>query len=214
MKSIPVSLAVVALTLGQGGCGTHLYKQWDHQLVRMCADEAIQGRFYTVEDVSLLLGTPPVDCETFDGPTSLAIGVICDIRAGEQVVPRVAAVVPKSPADLAGLRSGDLVVSVDGTAVASVAEARRVVDTQAAPGKPVILVTDRGTFEVVPEKSDYQQCYWSIEAGPVGQAAGSSTWTGNGGAAYYGATAYQRYYRSTCRFVNGRLYTFTSNWQM
>lgn len=62
---------------------------------------------------------------------------------GRQVViPRVEVVQPASAAEAAGLRAGDIVLSVDGRAIASFNELQRIVSTSA--DNPLALEVDRG----------------------------------------------------------------------
>jgi carboxyl-terminal processing protease len=68
------------------------------------------------------------------------IGVLVDRRAGQPVV---ISVVDGSPADLAGLRSGDLLVSIDGHEVARLPESDLGALVRGEPGTTVRLEVDR-----------------------------------------------------------------------
>jgi regulator of sigma E protease len=86
----------------------------------------------------------------------LAIAIFTGIFAtfGQQsITPRIDSVVAGSAAEKAGLKPGDLVVSIDGSAIASFGDLQRVVSF--AAGQPLSIVVERGgsdlTISATPE---------------------------------------------------------------
>jgi membrane-associated protease RseP (regulator of RpoE activity) len=186
----------------------HLFQQWDARLKQM-AEAPLEKRFYTQQDVSLLLGSPPSKCEQLPsaGPK---IGVYLE---ADQLA--IKFVIPGSPAAAAGIEPGFVVRSLNGTATASgQAVLSAVVGAAARVGQPIRIETDHGLFEVSPTEPTLEQCYWNIRSGSVARSAGAASWGGYGGSAAAGSAAYDRFYRATCRFQDGILITVQSNWQM
>ena len=110
----------ILLILSFIGCAKHLYHRWDAQLKQMMYE-------CTVDDVSLLLGTPPYKCEALED---------CEVD---------------------------------------------------------------------------MQCYWYVPGGIMAKPGGAA-WSSYSGVATSGAV-YERFYRLTCRFRDGLLVQFRSNWQ-
>jgi regulator of sigma E protease len=71
-------------------------------------------------------------------------------------MPRIAAVEPSSPAAAAGLKVGDVIVSIDGTRIDGFADVQRIVNF--SPGVPLTIVVDRGgslfTLKATPAERD------------------------------------------------------------
>jgi regulator of sigma E protease len=79
----------------------------------------------------------------------LAIVVFASINLvyGKQIVtPRIDQVLPGTAAERAGLKPGDLIVSIDGSEIDSFADMQRIVST--SPGVPLAFVVQRGNQEV------------------------------------------------------------------
>ena len=97
-----------------------------------------------------------VEREALEGRVT-GIGVLVDRRAGQPVV---ISVIDGSPADLAGLRSGDVLVAIDGQAVARLPEDDLGGLVRGAPGTSVRLELVRpgepGAFEVMVERRELQ----------------------------------------------------------
>lgn len=110
------------------GCeGLSAFRCWEKKLAEMPEQKA------TANDVSLLIGTPPIRCETVEAPKG-------------------------------------------------------------------VLKTD--------------QCYWELEAGQYTRATDGGLVNKYGGAAVSGsATAYQRYFRASCRINDGYVVKCNCNWQ-
>jgi len=186
----------------------HLFQQWDTRLKHMTEAPLKENRFYTQQDVSLLLGSPPMKCERLPSATP-KIGIYL---AGDQ--PTIKFVVPDSPASAAGIEPGLVVRSVNGSPTTSGQAVIKALEGAARVGQIITIETDLGLFEVSPTEPELEQCYWNVRYGPVARSAGAATWGGYGGSAAAGSAAYDRFYKVTCRFENGILITFRSNWQM
>lgn len=206
-------LLVVLPVFLQIGCGNHLYKQWDQRLTQMTED-CWRGQFYTVDDVSFILGSRPVNCEPVDPPTRFFVGIYFDPQLGEDGEPRITSIIPDSPASAGGFRVGDRILRVGSQAVESVRESLAAWHSQARIDTSIRIVTDRATLDVIPSAGDYQQCYWDIKAGRVATSGAYASWNQYGGSGASRSAAYNRFYKATCRFVNGSLFAFRSNWQM
>jgi regulator of sigma E protease len=72
--------------------------------------------------------------------------------------PRIGGVEPDSPAAAAGIKDGDLVVSIDGAKVESFDDVARIVSSN--PGVPLAIVVDRGgaltTLKATPAERDHR----------------------------------------------------------
>jgi membrane-associated protease RseP (regulator of RpoE activity) len=200
----------IMVIVGQSllGCAApHLFQQWDARLIEM-TEAPRQGAFYTKEDVSLLLGSSPSKCETLPsaGPK---IGILIDPKQ-----PVVTLVVPNSPAYATGIRTGFVILAVNGKPTTSVQTLIQVLRAETLVNVPINIHTDHGLFKVVPSEPRFEQCYWDIRSGRVARSGGVASWGGYGGSAVTGSDAYERFYRATCRFQDGILIQFQSNWQM
>jgi regulator of sigma E protease len=71
-------------------------------------------------------------------------------------IPRIAAVEPNSPAAAAGLKVGDLIVSIDGSKIDNFGDVQRIVNF--SPGMTLTVVVDRGgslfTLKATPAEKD------------------------------------------------------------
>ncbi len=195
------------------GCAApHLFQQWDARLTEM-TEATKKDAFYTKEDVSLLLGSSPLKCETLPsaGPK---IGIFIDPKQPVVNQPVVTLVAPNSPAHAAGIRTGFVIVAVNGTPTPSFQTLMQVLRAEARVNVPISIHTDHGLFKVVPSEPKFEQCYWDIRSGKVARSGGVASWGGYGGSAVTGSGAYERFYRATCRFQDGIFIQFQSNWQM
>jgi hypothetical protein len=206
MHSLFIWLLVPILV---SGCQSGLYPQWGNALNQMADSPTSGGRGYTENDVSMLLGCPPVRREQIQD-SSPALGFVPDPQETTKV--RVAFVIPNSPASTAGLRPGDIIQHVNGVTVTSFNDWTTVVGQRAA-GDTLALSTTRGEITVTFEHLPEEQIYWDISAGGVARSASGAYVDSYGGAAYGGGSAYQRFFRASCRFRKGILVMARSNWQ-
>ena len=94
-------------------------------------------------------------------------------RLGRERDPRraegllVTSVVPGGPADVAGIRTGDLIVSVDGQAPRDVASLARAVE-ESEVGREFVLGVIRGTERLEFRVPTQERSEASLEVGPVG----------------------------------------------
>lgn len=202
--TFPLLVTMVAAGIALSACARNLYKRWDSQLQVMA--DINKGQPARMDDVSFLLGTPPTKC---DAPESgkRYIGILPDDKL------RALIVVPGGPAANAGIRPGVILRSVDGVPVSTMPELLARMDAM-LPGASVVVGTDRGTFTLIPNRPELKQCYWEVNAGPVARSGGGAAWGTNGGNAWGGGAAYQRYYRASCRFFDGVLTECNTQWQM
>ena len=197
-------LIIVIVTLSSFATGcvhTSLYQGWGRQLTELPQHN---GR---ADDVSLLLGTTPTRCELVAAPQPV-IGV----GFGSEK-PVVNSVLPDSPADKAGLRPGDSIKSVNGQPVADSVQIRAALQSNAREGQPLQIESSRGPLVVVPKLPKAEQCYWNVEAGQVARAGGAAFVNPWGGSASSGGSAYQRFFRASCRVHDGFVVGCQANWQ-
>ena len=200
LRSIHV---VVLLILGvlAAGCGSSLYRSWGGQLAEMPRHN---GR---LEDVSLLLGSPPTRCEQVDHPAPV-IGIGVNRRE-----PVIDSVIPGSPAAEAGLRPGDKISAVAGQAISKPEQLASVVRTHGREGEALSFETNRGAMSVMPKIPRAEQCYWELRSGEVARAGGAAYVNQWGGAAGASSSAYQRFFRASCRIHDGFVVGCQANWQ-
>ncbi len=201
------------------GCASpHGYQQWSRQLGTM-ADNSSRNQFFSKQDVSLLLAAPPVTCEpvpvprpavglTFAKESPAVLGVTLFKKP-----PTVLGVWPASAAAEAQIPVGARISAVNGVPTPSMLDLRPMLEEGAASG-PILLSTDRGSFTVQARPVEGEQCYWDLSSGGVASSGGSAAWGTYGGAAGSRGSAYNRFYRASCRFVDGWLVQCESNWQM
>jgi membrane-associated protease RseP (regulator of RpoE activity) len=189
-------IAIVIVSSFASGCAsTSLYQSWGKQLTEM-------SRHYgRLDDVSLLLGTPPTRCEPVASPR-LTIGAYFDKLV-------VISVMPNGPAYLAGIRPGDSIISIDNQQISGYAQFRATVQSVGRAGEPLNIETSRGTVAVAPKLPKAELCYWDIQAGQV--ARGGAFVNQYGGAASSGG--YQRFFRASCEIYDGFLSRCQFNWQ-
>lgn len=192
----------LALVLLIAGCAsTSLYQTWGQRLLNLPQEGA------RTEDVSLLLGSPPYRCESVSNP-SLTIGALIDPQE-----PVVRFVLPGGPADEAGIRKGDRLVSVASSPALTTRDAVSAIQSLAREGTQLEIQTNRGSYKVSPRRETEEQCYWEVGAGQVARGASSATINPYGGQAVSGSASYQRFFRASCRIRGGYLVGCQSNWQ-
>ncbi len=195
------TVVIIAIT---SGCATQssLYQSWGRQL----ADASATNR--TKEDISLMLGNEPYKCE--NAPLNPMIGILLADTSG----PTVRGVDPKGPAANTDIKAGDKILSVNSKATNSSQEVVDFIRATASSDRPITIETQRGSYSLTPKyPTEVKQCYWEISAGQIGKAAGSAYVNQYGGSAIQGGAAYQRFFRTTCRFSDGRASVCQSNWQ-
>jgi hypothetical protein len=75
------------------------------------------------------------------------------------------------------------------------------------------IETSRGSVMVVPKMPVAEQCYWDVQAGNIARAGGSAYVNPWFGSASSGGAAYQRFFRASCRILDGFVAGCSSNWQ-
>lgn len=202
MRNSLLMIAIIAFSSFGSGCAhTSLYQSWGKQLTEMPRQN---GR---VDDVSMLLGAAPTRCEPVASPRPL-IGIRFDSEK-----PVVTSVTPNSPAYQAGIRPGDIIISISNQSVADSAQIRATLQSNVREGEPLNIETSRGALVVVPRLPKAEQCYWDIQAGQIAHSSGSAYVNPYGGAASSGGAAYQRFFRASCRVHDGFLAGCQANWQ-
>jgi membrane-associated protease RseP (regulator of RpoE activity) len=187
-------ITIVAFSLLASGCShPSLYQELGNQLKEM------PGHNARVEDVSMLLGTPPKGCKPVESARPL-IGILCDNKE-----PMVISVTPNSPAYQAGIHPGDRIISINNHNIVNAAQFLETLRTNAVEGEPLHIVTNKGSLVVVPKVQKAEQCYWELQADQVTNSSGVAA--GSGG------SAYQRFFRTSCRVNNGFLSKCKTNWQ-
>lgn len=204
MRLVTLAWTTVAIVTVTSGCATQssLYQSWGNQL----ADAAATNR--TKEDISLMLGAEPYKCE--NATAYPMVGISLEDASG----PTVRGIDPKGAAASTDIKVGDKIISVNAKATISSKEVVDSIRAIASPSHPITIETQRGAYTLTPKYSvEAKQCYWEITAGQVGTVAGSAFVNQYGGSAIQGGAAYQRFFRATCRFTDGRASACQSNWQ-
>ena len=193
-------LVMLLVATAAVGCATSMYKRWGDQLSEIAR---ANGR---PEDVSMMLGTPPSRCESIPNPPP-TIGIFLE---PDRLVIR--SVLPNGPAAMAGIRPGDEILSIDGQPISSRAQMTSAIRSP-RDGQSRSVVTTRGTRSVVPRVAKTEQCYWEVQAGQVARSSGAAYVNQYGGSAGAGSAAYQRFFRASCRIVDGVVGGCQANWQ-
>jgi membrane-associated protease RseP (regulator of RpoE activity) len=186
------------------GCATQpsLYQSWGNQLA------SAAGKNLTKADISLMLGTEPNKCE--NASANPMIGIQLEESSG----PTVRGVDPNGAAASTDIRIGDKIISVNSKATNSAKEVAEYIGAIASPDRPITIETQRGSYVLTPKYPvEAKQCYWEITAGQIGKAGGSAYVNQYGGSAVQGSALYERFFRATCRFTDGRVSVCQSNWQ-
>jgi membrane-associated protease RseP (regulator of RpoE activity) len=203
MRTLLLALIVLMLGAGNFGCAAKsVYRTWGEQLRDMPLHN---GR---VEDISMLLGCSPIKCEPIENAPPL-MGINFDARDGQLII---ITVTPNSPAFQAGIRAGDAIRGIGGQHVTTVEQARSAFQNN-REGQSVEIETNRGVVSVVPTIPKVEQCYWEVQAGQVARTGGYAFVNRYGGSASSGGSAYERFFRSSCRIHNGFVVGCQSNWQ-
>jgi membrane-associated protease RseP (regulator of RpoE activity) len=207
----------ILLTFVSVGCAHRknrqsLYSGWGQQL---------SGAFETgssQEDISYILGSPPIKCELVELPAP-KIGVNfakSDENKKEEKISSaiIKGVSPYGAAYKAGIRAGEAILKVNGSVVSSSKEALDALKANARWGQSVLVETTAGSFTIfLQQPSETKQCYWEIHAGAVGSSSGGAYVDKYGGFANHSSSAYDRFFRASCRFFDGHANTCTANWQ-
>jgi hypothetical protein len=199
MRKFGSRLTLGTLAVLLAGCmhRSSLYASWGQTL------QDLPLRNGTPDDVSMMVGSPPTRCDPVASQGAKA-GVL---MRGDSPIVRV--VFPKGPAASAGIRVGDTILRVGQEPVATGPQALAALSATAQEGNPLVLQTSRGTVEVVPRVPRLEQCYWEIQAGGVAQHGAYVTQYGG----VSGGSAYQRFFRASCRIWDGYVANCQSNWQ-
>lgn len=204
MRLLTLTCTAVVIVTAISGCATRssLYQSWGHQL----ADAEATNR--TKEDISLMLGAESYKCE--NATAYPMVGILLEDASG----PTVRGIDPKGAAASTDIKVGDKIISVNAKATISSKEVVDSIRAIASPGHPITIETKRGSYTLTPKYPvEAKQCYWEITAGQVGTVAGSAFVNQYGGNAQQSGEAYQRFFRATCRFTDGRASVCQSNWQ-
>jgi len=204
MRKLLVAIVVVGLCVGSSACKhTSAYQSWGEQLGNLPLHN---GR---VEDVSMMLGSPPSRCEPIENPQPI-IGVRYDTTRQQQ--PIIINVQPNSPAYQVGIRPGDIIRGIGGQSVATPEQVRLAFNNFRA-GQAIDVETNRGVVSVVPIIQKVEQCYWEVQAGRVAKRGSYAAVNQYGGASSSGGSAYERFFRASCRIHNGFVSVCKANWQ-
>lgn len=199
MRKLLLTIVVVSLCGGSSACTKSLYRSWGEQLRDMPLHN---GR---VENISMVLGSSPSRCEPIENlPPLIGINL-------EQLV--IIAVSPNSPAYRAGIRPGDTIRGVGGQRVATREQAQSAIQNNFREGQPVDIETNRGVVSVVPTIPKAEQCYWEVQAGRVAKTGSYALVNRYGGSSSSGGSAYERFFRASCRIHDGFVIGCQSNWQ-
>jgi membrane-associated protease RseP (regulator of RpoE activity) len=205
MRKLLVAIIAVSLCIGTYGCGrTSLYRGWGAQLRDM---PLRNGR---VEDVSMLLGSSPSRCEPIENPRPV-IGINLD---PSQKQPFIINVQLNGPAYQAGIRSGDIIRRIGEQSVATPEQALSTLSNSLRAGQAINIETSRGVVSVVPSiPNKAEQCYWDVQGGRVAKRGSYAAVNSYGGSSASRGSAYERFFRTSCRIYDGFVNMCNSNWQ-
>lgn len=182
------------------GCASQqpsLYGSWGQQL----------HTTRTIDDVSFLLGAPPTRCETIE-PTPLA-GIVFGMDT-----PTIIALYPNGAAAVAGMTSGERIVSINGARFNSSEDILATLRASLRWDRQITIATNNRSYSLTPRRpTEAKQCYWDIVAGSVAETRGTAVVNRYGGSAGQSGSAYQRFFRASCRFYDGYSVGCKSNWQ-
>jgi len=204
MRLLTLAWTTIVMVTVTSGCATQssLYQSWGKQLAGAAATNL------TKEDISLMLGAEPHKCE--NASVNPMIGISLEDASG----PTVRGIDPKGSAASTDIMIGDKIISINSKATNSAKEVVDSIRAIASPNRPITIETQRGSYALTPKYPvEAKQCYWEITAGQVGKVTGSAYVNQYGGSAIQGGAAYQRFFRATCRFTDGRASVCQSNWQ-
>jgi membrane-associated protease RseP (regulator of RpoE activity) len=199
-------VAVCGFLVGllMSGCATQpsSYQNWGKQFLDAAAKKS------TVREISSFLGAEPVKCENL--PPYPIVGLLIEDHAG----PIVASVDPSGPAANSGIRKGDKILFINSKRTERIEEGSEIIRSEAAPDRPLIIETQRGTYRFTPKyPTSVTQCYWEVMGDQARKDAGSATDKQYPGQASDKGVTYQRFFRGVCRFFDGRASQCQYNWQ-
>lgn len=204
MRKLLVAIVVVSLCVGTYGCvRTSAYQSWGKQLLELPFHN---GR---VEDVSMVIGSSPSRCEPIENPQPI-IGIRFDPRQQQLLIINVQ---PNSPAYQAGIRPGDIIKGVGGLPVTTTEQALSTLRNSLRAGQAIYIETNRGVVSVVPSIPKVEQCYWEVQAGRVAKTGSYAAVNRYGGGSSSEGSAYERFFRASCRIHNGFVNACMYNWQ-
>jgi len=200
-----VALIIVFLiTIGcasQSSRSPSVYESWGEQL----SNNGTTIR--TVDDVSFLLGSPPTKCDNIKPAPMIGLKIGIENTA-------ILSVDPNGAASVAGIKAGEKIMKVNEMKVYSAKDISSALSIVAERDKTVIIQTDVKTYSVSPSRpTEAKQCYWDITAGAVAETRGGAYVNEYGGSAGHSGSEYQRFFRTSCRFYDGRAVNCQSNWQ-
>jgi PDZ domain len=191
---------VTVLTTGCAMRRPSLYQTWGKQL----SETGITIR--TVEDVSFLLGSPPTRCDSIQ-PTPV-IGI--RFRPDNAMVFWVD---PTGAAAAAGIQAGERILKINEVQITVGNDAITALRSNLR-GEPVTIVTTAQMYTIKPKvPAEAKQCYWDISAGAVAKTSGGAYVNEYSGSAGHSGSAYDRFFRASCRFYDGVVAGCQSNWQ-
>jgi C-terminal processing protease CtpA/Prc len=128
--------------------------------------------------------------------------------------PTVVSVDPNGAAAAAGMKPGQRILKVNETPISTGKDVVAVLRATAKWGAPTSVVTDVTAYSIVMKRpTEARQCYWDVSAGSVGENRGIAYVNQYGGSAGQRGSEYQRFFRTSCRFFDGRAVSCQSNWQ-
>ncbi len=202
MRILTIAWVTIAIITTTSGCAKpSLYKSWGEKLVH--APEASQ----TKEDISLMLGAEPYKCDNV--PAAPMIGIRLEGASGTTV----RGINPNDSVANTDIKIGDKILSINSKPTKSPQDVVAAIKAVTDPNRPIIIETQRSSYAITPRYLEVKQCYWEITAGKVERHGGSAYVNQYGGAAAQGGAAYNRFFRATCRFVDGKASNCQSNWQ-
>ena len=194
-----VTVFSIGLATGCAQQRQSLYSSWGEQL-----SVANQN----IEDISMMLGASPIKCEPIEPKPN--IGIALNLVG----VPTIISIDRNGAASKAGIRPNQTVTRINGKSVESSKEVINIIREEAQWGEELAVDTTSGKYVLkLVKPNEAKQCYWDIIAGSIVSSGGGAYVNQDVGFASHSGSAYQRYFRASCRFYDGISVNCQSNWQ-
>jgi membrane-associated protease RseP (regulator of RpoE activity) len=204
MRQYMFTILIIALcTLSSACVHTSLYQNWSDRLRELPSQNG------KVQDVSMLLGSPPSHCELVENP-SPTIGINLDPQQEQPIITHVRI---NGPAYQSGIRRGDIIKKVNGQPVGTYQQVSSAIREITPKEQAFEIETNRGITSVVPRIPQSEQCYWDVQAGRVARTGSFAAVNRYGGSSSSGGAAYEKFFRTSCRVDDDFLTGCKSNWQ-
>ena len=120
---------------------------------------------------------------------------------------------PNGPFQKGGIRKSDKILDINGHSFADKKELTEFLNQTIQVGVPLKVNTSRGLFDITPRLTKQEQCYWEVHAGGVAQSSSGAYVNQYAGVGGSSSSAYQRFFKATCRLSDGYIHKCNWNYQ-